>query len=410
MTAYIFTRGRMFQLEVRKPALRYFDSIIRQYSKKNNNAPSFGLLFDIDGVVVRGKKVIPTVPESFRKLVNRNGEFRVPTVFVTNAGNALCKVKAQQLTDWLGIKVTEDKVVMAHTPLKVFYEFHDKRVLVSGQGPVEEIAKRIGFKNIVTVDDVRKAFPLLDAVDHKRRVSMVDAPVSRHHFPQIEAVVLFGEPIRWETTLQLIVDVLMTDGHPNELPPVLAYPHIPVLACNMDLLWMAEASIPRFGHGAFLLCLEELYKKITGKDLIYKALVGKPSEITYRYAHQLILDQAKEIGVSHKIKRLYAIGDNINTDIFGANLYNEFLSERNVQVQNNYGGSAGRLSSNEDNIENCLSVLVKTGVFTHELTETTLDHSPRDFVSYRKDLRKPSYTAEDVTEAIDLIFRLEGFY
>lgn len=62
---------------------------------------------------------------------------------------------------------------MAHTPLKIFYEFHDKRVLVSGQGPVEEIAGRIGFKNIVTLDDVRKAFPLLDAVDHKRRVSMV---------------------------------------------------------------------------------------------------------------------------------------------------------------------------------------------------------------------------------------------
>lgn len=70
--------------------------------------------------------------------------------------------------------------------------------------------------------------------------------MTRHHFPQIEAVVLFGEPIRWETALQLIVDVLMTDGHPNELPPLLAYPHIPVLACNMDLLWMAEASIPRY--------------------------------------------------------------------------------------------------------------------------------------------------------------------
>ena len=64
----------------------------------------------------------------------------------------------------------------------------------------------------------------------------------------------------------------------------------------------------RFGHGAFLLCLEDLYKKITGKDLIYKALVGKPSELTYRYAHQLILDQARELGIRHKIKRLYAIG------------------------------------------------------------------------------------------------------
>lgn len=62
---------------------------------------------------------------------------------------------------------------MAHTPLKNFYEYHKKCVLVSGQGPVEEIAERLGFTNTVTVEDLRKAFPLLDAVDQKRRVSTV---------------------------------------------------------------------------------------------------------------------------------------------------------------------------------------------------------------------------------------------
>lgn len=71
------------------------------------------------------------------------------------------------------LQVTEEHVVMAHSPLKMFQEFHKKNVLVSGQGPVEEIAKRIGFKKVVTVEDIRKSFPLLDAVDHKRRVSQV---------------------------------------------------------------------------------------------------------------------------------------------------------------------------------------------------------------------------------------------
>lgn len=32
-------------------------------------------------------------------------------MFVTNAGNALCKMKAQQLTDWLGVKVRVQYVV-----------------------------------------------------------------------------------------------------------------------------------------------------------------------------------------------------------------------------------------------------------------------------------------------------------
>ena len=65
-------------------------------------------------------------------------------------------------------------------------------------------------------------------------------------------MVLFGEPTRWETSLQLLLDVLLTDGHPSAPPRTVSYPHLPVLACNMDLQWMAEAVMPRFGHGAFL--------------------------------------------------------------------------------------------------------------------------------------------------------------
>ena len=43
---------------------------------------------------------------------------------------------------------------------------------------------------------------------------------------------------------------------------------------------MAKAPIPRFGNGAFLLCLEALYEKMTGHPLEYTALVGKPSVVT----------------------------------------------------------------------------------------------------------------------------------
>lgn len=64
--------------------------------------------------------------------------------------------------------------------------------------------------------------------------------------PSPTAVILFGEPIRWETNLQLIVDVLLSNGNPDNIWNSAQYPHIPVLACNMDLLWMAEAKNPRY--------------------------------------------------------------------------------------------------------------------------------------------------------------------
>ncbi len=90
---------------------------------------------------------------------------------------------------------------MAHSPLRMFTEFHDRHVLVTGQGPVEYIARSLGFQRVTTMDQLRHAFPSLDAVDHKRRRA---APCSfEHYFPRIEAIVLFGEPVRWETSLQV---------------------------------------------------------------------------------------------------------------------------------------------------------------------------------------------------------------
>lgn len=64
----------------------------------------------------------------------------------------------------------------------------------------------------------------------------------------------------------------------------------------------------RFGSGAFLVCLEALYKKVTGRDLEYAVLVGKPVELTYRYAEHVIAQEAKKLGIKKKIQKLYFMG------------------------------------------------------------------------------------------------------
>lgn len=60
------------------------------------------------------------------------------------------------------------------------------------------------------------------------------------------AIILFGEPIRWETNLQLLIDVLLTDGNPASVYDHQLPVQLPVLSCNMDLVWMAEAPSPRY--------------------------------------------------------------------------------------------------------------------------------------------------------------------
>ncbi|XP_074098695.1 haloacid dehalogenase-like hydrolase domain-containing 5 [Cotesia typhae] len=388
----------LLRLEIRKlSGAQHFSTKPKQ---------KFGLIFDIDGVIVRGKSVLPPVPEAFKRLKDSNGKFRIPTIFVTNSGNALRSEKAADLSKWIGYEITEDQVVLAHSPFTLFKQFHDKRVLISGQGPIKQIAKELGFHKTVTIDELVKNFPSLDYVNKDRR-NPTCGPVDRN-FKPIEGIVLLSEPTTWETPLQLMVDLLMTQGMPSALPSVIPYPHIPVLACNMDLLWVSEAPIPRYGHGAFLVCLESLYKKVTGKDLIYTALIGKPSEITYYHANHMIMNHAKKIGIDHNIDTIYAVGDNINTDVFGANLYDKFLARYSKGKATKSRGLESLLGTNlvSPNVKACISILVETGVHRRD-SEFIAEHCPRDFLPLESGLARPAFVVKDVGEAIDLVLKEE---
>lgn len=318
----------------------------------------------------------------------------------------------------LKTKIVPEKVVMSHSPLCMFTDFLDKNVLVSGQGPVVEIAQGLGFNNITTIDILRKCFPHLDVVDENRRKF---APVKcKQYFPPIEAVVLLGEPVRWETSLQLIIDVLLSNGMPGMAVKEIPYPHLPVLACNMDLLWMAEACMPRFGHGCFLHTLETLYQKISGRELKYTALVGKPSEVTYRHAYFLLYKQAQDMGLDG-IKTIYCIGDNPESDIYGANLFDKYLQKHAVcknvnfpaQKQHNNDSDMANNSQQQVYANSSQSILVGTGV--HKSSNDSAahgriqsrNHNHRDFV-LDPILLQPKYETQDVLEAVKLVFQKEN--
>nr|XP_002127458.1 haloacid dehalogenase-like hydrolase domain-containing 5 [Ciona intestinalis] len=450
------------------------------FDMNNNNSkqnmspkkPKFGIMFDIDGVLLRGKTPIPGAAEALKALMNEDEtEYEVPAVFCTN-GFGLREVKAATLSDKLGVKVNPDQIVMSQTPLEMFHEFHDKWCLVSGpehDGGSKKVAESLGFTKIITIEDLREAYPYLDWVDRTRwpNQQMEDDD----SFPTIEAIVMLGEPIRWETNLQLIIDVLVTQGKPNQ-PPCIEGPQLPVLAVNMDLQWMAKANIPRFGHGAFLVCLENLYKKICGRDLEYTALIGKPSEITYEYSQKLIEEIATGLNMP-ELDTVYAIGDNPLTDIYGANMFNLFLDKKRREIEKkkrefeliNASPKVGRRSrstsdakvepnhsstdshfslhgdiTNVRGIKRCTSVLVCTGVYKPELgdpnqtigedevfqnselepsvspvappqpkrRDSVIDHGHRD-LPYTEEMTRADHTVFDVKRAIGKILELENW-
>jgi len=66
----------------------------------------FGLFFDIDGVITRGRTLLPHSKSAFKLLTDNDGKFTIPAIFVTNAGNSMRPTKAKQLSDWLEIQVS----------------------------------------------------------------------------------------------------------------------------------------------------------------------------------------------------------------------------------------------------------------------------------------------------------------
>jgi ribonucleotide monophosphatase NagD (HAD superfamily) len=107
--------------------------------------PNFGIIFDIDGVLLRGKTPIPSAKAAITTLMDEtNEQFIVPTVFCTN-GFGLPEVKAATLTEKLGVPVSPDQIVMSQTPLQMFHDLHDKWCLISGpehEGGAVAVAKR----------------------------------------------------------------------------------------------------------------------------------------------------------------------------------------------------------------------------------------------------------------------------
>lgn len=372
--------------------------------------PSFGVLLDIDGVLVRGRKPIPGAREALEML--RQSE--VPTVFLTNGGCESEKEAAERLSDKIGFEVKEEQMVLSHTPLKMYDWLHHKNVLVSGQQNIKEIVQGYGFSNVSDMEDVRRAYPLLDMVDRDRRFKHLDTP--REELPPIEAILLLGEPVRWETSLQLIIDLLVTNGSPLSIPLSPCKEHIPVIAANTDLIYMSEVPLPRFGHGAFLLSLEVLFKKLTGHELVYTEFLGKPFIPNYQYAEYCLYQNSRSN--PGQIKSLYAVGDNLDTDIYGANMCNEYVKVFHKSNGNNAENQARNSCSQRKQsalkwspeVKSLESILVHTGVSSQNDDKPASNEGAqflhRD-LAFQPHFRRANHVVENIVEAVELILKQE---
>lgn len=65
---------------------------------------------------LRGKNILPEARSAFELMLDRRQKWKVPAVFVTNAGGMLKRDKAEQLSELFGVKVDQ-------SPYSLNYKF-----------------------------------------------------------------------------------------------------------------------------------------------------------------------------------------------------------------------------------------------------------------------------------------------
>lgn len=233
----------------------------------------------------------------------------------------------------------------------------------------------------------------------------------------------------WGRDTQICCDLLRSqNGTIGSLSPYHHTPNhrqsVPIFFSNPDFLWSNDFAVPRFGQGGFRKCLERVYEEVTGRELEEVKQFGKPFKETYAFAERRLEELAKSYGgslcnfsgnvrgtVSGNIngnasagagsndmavtrKTVFAVGDNIASDITGAN---------------HWGWR---------------SILVRTGVFKDGPGNSTTDntnanpfalrpdhHIPPDFLklpTFNESLLEPTVLCDDIGEAVEHIIRHES--
>ena len=276
-----------------------------------------------------------------RLLTSRSG-WKLPVVFLTNGGGVTERAKATELTELLRIptEVHESQVILAHTPFRTLQKRTNSTRLVVGKGSTLDVARSYwqdGDGTLVTTSDViRSAGPSMvpfsahvDVLFPKKMPKKMPTmptmpktpPGSAGH--RIDEIYVFTDPAGddWYNDLQVVLDTLLRngapvcgggDGHQETQQPKL-------FISQRDLLFSNGFHSSRLGLGAWVRCLETLYKEITGSELSYEVF-GKPEPEVYRLAETSLREQRDRLGWGpEESLRVMAVGDNAGVDIRGAN-------------------------------------------------------------------------------------------
>ena len=329
----------------------------------NDRQRHLAFVLDIDGCISKEGIPIPGSKEALRQLHTS----RIPFVFCTNGGGQLESQRAKKLSATFDLPVSPEQVILSHTPLRyeVVDRMKDARVLVVGEH-CGEVARSYGLTKAQDVREYGRRHPSL----FPRRREVEDPPLVDDANDPVRAVLFFEDPEDLGEALQLVLDVLLSNGNPSG-PRVLlendeAKQEVEVWFTNPDLvsysqfvLWFLEiclnwlnlvslsnmflpqvysglATHPRLTQGSYRMCLETLFKSATSSTStsyhsaipnktntnstkaqernLFATTVGKPTPHTGKTALSKLLSQCQPNTLEQDLE-IWTVGDNPFSDV-----------------------------------------------------------------------------------------------
>ncbi|KAL2267877.1 hypothetical protein VTJ83DRAFT_5154 [Remersonia thermophila] len=287
-------------------------------------AKNMAFVFDIDGVLVHGDRLIP---EGRRVLRMLNGDnqlgIKIPHIFLTNGSGKPELARTQQLSGILGSEISTGQFIQSHTPMRALARYYNTVLVVGGEGTrCRDVAEEYGFRDVVVPDDILAWDPSIAPYRVFTEAERAAARPRDFAAANIDAILVFSDSRDYATDMQIIVDLLRSErGRLGTLARDPESQRIPIYFSQGDLLCPTEHPIPRMSQGAFRIGLEAMYKALTGVEL-ERVVYGKPELATYKYADEVMAAWMDSLHGEERVPdNVYMIGDNPASDIVGGNMY-----------------------------------------------------------------------------------------
>jgi HAD superfamily hydrolase (TIGR01456 family) len=204
-------------------------------------------------------------------------------------------------------------------------EQYDTVLVVGGEGEkCRIVAEGYGFKNVVTPGDIIKT--QCDATPF-RKLTDGECKNSREldlDYTRIDAIFVFADSRDWAGDQQIILDVLMTQNGQLNTRSETFNEGPPIYFSHSDVFWSTSYEHSRIGMGALRVSLEALYKAVTGGRELKTVAFGKPQMGTFVFATRLLQEwRSESCGIDKPPSTVYFFGDTPESDIRGANEFNE---------------------------------------------------------------------------------------